>query len=165
MLELMDDSMLISENYERGNKAMASVLLLYYHLASKGKFVGSETIYVDSELFNGFDYLDVSVSPQNECDINEKLLREGAAIYLICELNDMVTEHEENFFSFEYTKKLLGALASKGIHSIPELGSLLAFFTVPESNFDFSSYFDSLDTIYAKYVQQTFIRLGNVNGC
>lgn len=156
--------MVISENYEQGNKAMASVLLLYYHLANEGNFVGSETVYVDSDLFNGFDYLDVSVCPQNECDINEKLLREGAAIYLICELNDMVTEHEENFLSFEYTKKILGALESNGINAIPELSSLLAFFTVPESNFDFPRYIELLGIIYSKYVQQTFIKLGNANG-
>ncbi len=41
-------------NYEYGNKAMSSVLLLYYHLVSSGGFSGDETVYLDQDSFDGY---------------------------------------------------------------------------------------------------------------
>ncbi len=79
------------DNYIEGNKAVASALLLYYHLATEGCFCGDETVYIDPLLFNGFRYLNVVVEESHHPEINEKFLREAAIIYLLCDLNDMIS--------------------------------------------------------------------------
>ena len=48
------------DNCHIGNKAMASVLLLYYHLIKEGGFTNDQTIYIDPDDFNGFKYIDCS---------------------------------------------------------------------------------------------------------
>ena len=75
----------------------------------------------------------------------------------------MVVEHENNFLSFECTKRRLEALGIEGIRTIPYLNPLLVLFTVSESSFDFQRYVEVLGVIYSKYIQQVFTHLGSAN--
>jgi len=75
-----------SENRTLGNRAMASVLLLYYHLIHEGGFTNDQMVYVDRQEFDVFSYVDVVVSPEQQYEIDQRLLRRGAAIGLLCEL-------------------------------------------------------------------------------
>jgi hypothetical protein len=158
-LERMDNFIVISENTDQGNKAMASVLLLFYHLSEGGGFISSETVYIDPAVFNGFDYVDVSVTSQNRNEICEKLLREGAVIYLICELNDMISERDYECPKLSFTKDIVNLLKRKAIRIIPELAHLLRLFDDTEAGFDYKKYHSSLEIIFTKYVLATFKNL------
>ncbi len=68
----MAQDMIIDEtNYEIGNKAMASVLLLYYHLLDEGGITNDQTVYIDPNDFNGFDFINLELKADYE--LNEKL--------------------------------------------------------------------------------------------
>ena len=60
-------------NLKRGNAAMASILLLYYHLLEDGGFTHEQTIYLNDQDFDGFYFLEVKVS-QYQAEINQQLL-------------------------------------------------------------------------------------------
>ena len=135
-----------------GNKALASILLLYYHLCIEGNFSGDETVYIDSEDFNGFDFLQVEID-SSIIDIDQKLIREGAVIYLLCDLNDLVVEHEQSFMSLEHTQKILEAARGGKMSEIPETKILFGLFDTNETSFDFVKYNDTLRGIYSKYVK------------
>ena len=62
---------------------MASVLLLYYHLIQENGFTNDQTVYIDTQDFDGFSFLDVKVDESYCVEIDELLLREGAIIFLI----------------------------------------------------------------------------------
>ena len=148
-----------ASNYEQGNKAMASVLLLYYHLASSGGFTGDETVFISPEEFDGYSYLDAEVTDGYETEIDEKLIREGAVIYLLCELNDMICEYEDNFFAQETTQKIIKAYEKGKLTSISETSELFKLFNAPKSNFNLEAYFEIMRNIINKYVVGTFNEL------
>lgn len=41
-----------SENCSVGNKAMANVLLLYFHILSEGGITNDQTVYLDTDFFD-----------------------------------------------------------------------------------------------------------------
>jgi len=135
-----------------GNKALASVLLLYYHLCIEGNFSGDETVYIDSEDFNGYDFLQVEID-SSIIDIDQKLIREGAVIYILCELNDLVVEHEQSFMSMEHTQKIIEVASEGKMSEIPETKNLFELFNTDEISFDFEKYNDILQGIYSKYIK------------
>jgi len=139
---------------------MASVLLLYYHLLDEGGITHDQTVYVDPEDFNGFDFLSVRLKEDtNESlDINESLLREGAIIYLLCELNDIIGEYDKDFNSQPYTRKIINALSGLSVSPISEIKLLLDSISVPETEFNYSEYNEILKVIYRKYVYNFFKR-------
>ncbi|WP_211031046.1 hypothetical protein [Shewanella sp. MMG014] len=141
------------DNCMIGNKALASVLLLYYHLCIEGNFSGDETVYIDPKDFNGFDFLQVEID-SSIIDIDEKLIREGAIIYLLCDLNDLVVEHEKSFMSMEYIQKVLGVARDGKMSEIPETESLFELFNTDQTSFDFVQYNDILREIYSKYIKE-----------
>ena len=145
-----------SDNYEKGNKAMASVLLLYFHIMREGFFTGSETVYIDSSDFEGFSYLEACIEESYKPDIDENLIREGAIIYLLCELNDMVVEHDECFLGFEYTQKIIRAFQEGKMSAIPETTMLFELFKTSEINFNYEKYNDALNLIVKKYIASIF---------
>ena len=157
----MDNTIVIAENYDQGNKAMASVLLLFYHLADGGGFIGSETVYIDRDLFNGFDYIDVSVDSSNRNEICEKLLRRGAVIYLLSELNTMIGEFRDDRPNLNFTKEIVDVLEQKALLTIPELCPLLKLFETKGTKFDYKKYHESLGIIFSKYVLGMFNKLGS----
>ena len=146
-------------NTKQGNNAVASALLLYYHLAMEGCFCGDETVYIDPEVFDGFRYLNVVVEDAHNPEINEKFLREAAIIFILCDLNDMITEHEESFRSAELTKKAIEAFKDGRLSAIPEVQPIFELLESDEASFNFSAYSDSLRIIYEKYVLGSFDRL------
>jgi hypothetical protein len=145
------------ENCQIGNKAMASVLLLYYHLLNEGGFTNDQTVYIDRDDFDGFSFLDTSVNEnQMILDIDEGLIREGSIIYLLCELNDMVAEFEEDYLSQDYTKKVVNSLSNKETKSIPEADSIVSMVIAGENTLNYSEYRAKLEEIYKKYVYSRF---------
>ena len=147
------------DNTMEGNNAVASALLLYYHLATEGCFCGDETVYMDRKVFDGFRYLDVVVADAHNPEINEKFLREAAVIFILCDLNDMITEHEESFHYFEITRKIITAFKDGRLSAIPEVAPIFELLENDEVNFNFSAYSDNLRMIYEKYVLGSFNHL------
>ena len=94
-------------NVDKGNRAMASVLLLYYHLAQQKGFNHAETVYIDPNVFDGFSYLQVTIQEEANMSlgIDETLLREGAIIYLLCDLNDIICDYDEDYLKHKSTSK------------------------------------------------------------
>ncbi|MES9930333.1 MAG: hypothetical protein ABW158_19650 [Candidatus Thiodiazotropha sp. 6PDIVS] len=133
---------------------MASVLLLYYHLLDKGGITNDQTVYLDPKVFTGFDFLGVEVSEKaNESlDLDEALVREGAIIYLLCDLDDIIGEYDEDFHSQPLTKKSIDALKDHEHSPIPEVASLLKHVSVTESEFNYHEYNKVLQSIYKKYI-------------
>ena len=85
-----------SKNAVQANRAMASVLLLYYHLLREGGLTHEQTVYVNLDDFDACEYLTAEVTKEQRNETDQQMLREGAAIYLLCELNDVVTDYETN---------------------------------------------------------------------
>ena len=152
--------MIIDEtNYREGNLAMASALLLYYQLATEGRFSHDETVYIDRKFFDGFRFLDVTVDRDYDVDIDQTLLREAAVVFLLCELNDMITEHEDSFRSIELVQKIVAAHEEGKLAAIPETSEVFVLLEVPEQDFDYPRYHEALATIFDRYVLGTFRRL------
>jgi hypothetical protein len=147
-------------NYKIGNKAMASVLLLYYHLLDEGGITNDQTVYLDPKDFNGFDYLGVEVKEitNESLDLDEALIREGAIIYLLCDLDDVIGEYDKDFHSQPLTKKIIEALNDHEHTPIPEVASLLKHVLVVESDFNYTEYNQVLQSIYRKYVHGFFAK-------
>ena len=152
--------MIIDEtNYMAGNNAVGAVLLLYYHLAAEGRFSHAETIYIDPAIFDGFRFLEVRVAPEYEVDIDEKLLREAAVIYLLCDVNDMLSEHEDWFRSTPTVQKFVAAHAEGKLSAVPEASEIVSLLKASEEEFSFPRYQEVLARIYETYVHGTFERL------
>lgn len=99
---------------------MASVLLLYYHLMREGTLGCDCTVYIDPADFDGFSYLDVDVSDDYSPDIEQKLLREGAVVYLLCDLDDTLLEHGVDYLEADYTKRIIAEFDKGRMSCIPE---------------------------------------------
>jgi hypothetical protein len=123
-------------NYKLGNQALASVLLLYYHLLTEDSFTNDQTVYVDPEVFNGFDFLGVQVSQEYPSGIDEKLLPQGAVIYLLCDLNDLIAEYE-SYLEQPLVQKILNAHAVGQLSAIPESGEMMNLVRMGLQNLDY----------------------------
>tara|TARA_B100000959_G_C14592641_1_gene464681 strand:+ start:18 stop:494 length:477 start_codon:yes stop_codon:yes gene_type:complete len=148
-----------AENTMVGNEAMASVLLLYYQIVSGGGISNDETVYLDPNKFNGFSFLQVEVEESYYPDIDEALIRQGAVIYLLCDLNDMISEYDDSYLSQDITKKIIATEKEGKLSSIPEAEVLIDLVSVPEQTLDYEAYSEQRDLIYKKYVLGTFIRV------
>jgi len=137
-------------NSSLGNRAMASVLLLYYQLLTKGGFVHAVTACVAPDDFNGFDFLDVRVAPN--LGIDEKWLREGAVIYVLCELNDIVLEHDGSHLAMQFTQKIAGLFKDGKLAAIPECAKVMEQALADARAFDAAAYQQSLAVIFDRYV-------------
>lgn len=147
-------------NYRKGYKAMAAVLLLYYHLLSDGGITNDQIVYVDLDDFDGFSYLNVVVDERWSPDINERLLREGAVIYLLCWFDDMLSDYSEGALYHPVAQKIISEFHAGNLSCIPEVKQLMHLFVdVPEEKWDFEAYGEALSNIYQKYVVGTFIRM------
>lgn len=129
------------ENVELGNRAMAQVLLLFYHLLREGGITHDQTVYLDLEQFDPFKFLDVQVENQGtKLDIDETLLRDGAFITMIIHLDDMVCEFEDDFLAHKFTRKILDKLRANK-KSLPKEGdSILKLYETPESQFNYPEF-------------------------
>ena len=136
---------------------MASVLLLYYHLLNEGGFTNDQTTYIDRDDFDGFSFLNTKVSAKKmSLDIDENLLREGAVIYLLCELNDVIGEFEDDYLKQENTKKIINSLTKREKKEIPEADAVINMVLAGEKSLNYSEYKSNLEDIYKKYVYSRF---------
>lgn len=77
---------------QQTTKVCKDIIWLYKDLLDEGGFTHNniwQVGVVDSA------YLNIIISDNEDFKINEKLLRQGAFIYLVCELNDLL--YEENY--------------------------------------------------------------------
>ena len=145
--------MIINEvNSYVGYKAMASVLLLYYHLLEDGGILNNQTIYIDQNDFNGFDFLGVEIQEPERMtlDLNENLIREGAIIYLLCDLDDWIGEYEQDFHLQPQVKKIVEALRDYQSSPIPEVALLFEHISRTAAECNFSEYNKNI----AQYLQE-----------
>jgi hypothetical protein len=140
------------DNCQQGNRALASVLLLYYHLLLEGGFTHDQTVYLEPDTFNGFDFLDVEVAEGQRSEISEQLLREGAVVYLLCDLNDMVTDYEHDYLSQPQVRKMVSAYAEGKLLAVPEASAVFELLLRGEANLDYERYQSSLSSIFHSYV-------------
>ncbi|MDA9003982.1 hypothetical protein N9J26_00675 [bacterium] len=147
-------------NYHVGYKAMASILLLYYHLLDEGGVTNDQTFYIDPNDFDAYSLLGVEIkeSDNESLDIDEALINEGAAIFLLCDLNDMIGEYSDDYHGQSLTKKILEALQQHEHSLFPEVSELLKLVMVNESDFNFQCYNKILQAVYKKYVRGFFVR-------
>ncbi|MCW9052705.1 MAG: hypothetical protein OQJ91_10415 [Motiliproteus sp.] len=147
-----------ADNPYRGHDAMASVLLLYYQIVMYGGIYNDETVCIHPYRFNGFDFLDVDVD-EGYADIDEKLLREGACIYLLCDLNDSISEYSDCYLSQGTTAKFIEVFKAGRMSAIPEIAELIETIGPTEADIDSDRYCQLLDQIYQRYVLNTFQEL------
>ena len=88
--------------------------------------------------------------------ISEDLLRKGALVYLVCELNDMVAEYEENYLSQEHTQKILQSLTQINSNDFPEIKELTEVVSLGENGLNYRKYESILVNIYKSYVYSRF---------
>jgi hypothetical protein len=142
-----------NSNYVAGNKAMASVLLLYYHLLREGGITNDQTVFLDVLDFDAFSFLDVTIDKDHSIEIDEQFLREGAAISLLCDLNDMISEHEDDYWNQPLTKRILSSCEKGKLNHIEGIEALVRQVRAPMvSAEDFQSYQNTLQKIYEKHV-------------
>ena len=143
-------------NCQQGNRAVASVLLLYYHLLREGGFTHDQTVYIEPENFNGFDFLDVEVAEDQRIEIDEQLLREGAVVYLLCDLNDAVTDYEGDYLKQPIVQRIVSAHAGRKLAAIPEAAAILEMLQSGNENLDYDGYQRTLSSIFRTYVVAKF---------
>ena len=146
-----------SDNVHLGNEAMASVLLLYYHITKADGISNDETVYVEQR-FNPYDYLDVQVADGESGEIDELLIRQGSVVFLLCDLNDMVSEYDDSYLDQIITQRILSACENGLMDSIPESKNIVKLIQ-SSYGFDYGKYHELLDSIYQRYIKKTFSNL------
>jgi hypothetical protein len=148
------------DNYLLGNDAMASVLLLYYQIVTGGGISHDETVYIEHR-FNAYEYLNVEVDEQLQVDISQKLIREGAVVFLLCDLNDMIAAYDDSYLDERITQKIIKARENGLLSSVPDAEELIDLVT-HKIDFDYEVYKRIMDDIYTKYVLGTFRKLSSI---
>lgn len=152
-----------SANSMQGNKAVAAVLLLYYHLLREGGINNEQTVYVDPDDFNAFEYVRVEVAPDQHSEIDQGLLRRGAVVALLCELNDMVTDYEADYLSQPFTQKIIDALSLEAVAAVPEVKTIVETVTQGKARVNYGVFQSMLQEVFEKYVVQEFKILAGSN--
>ena len=142
-----------NENYELGNKAMASVLQLYYQVVKEGGLFDAQTVYLSGLDFDPFKHLEVEVHDDYSFEIEQNLLREGSIIYLIIELSDAAIVDEENYINWDYSKKTIQAYEQGKFRAIPEARY---FIEALKKNANWQDIAAIQKTIYKKYILTRF---------
>jgi len=139
-----------AESSLKANRATASVLLLYYQLLREGGITNDQTVYVNADDFDPFAYLSVEVSSQLS-DVDQDLLREGAAIHLLCDLNDMVVEYEPDHLKLPLVKRILAALTAEECASVPEATAIAKEVAAAEGKLNYQDLAVSFARVYERY--------------
>ena len=144
------------DNVSIGNRAMASAHLLYYHLLREDGITHDQTVYIDPDDFDGFSFLAINV--EANLDIDETFLRDAAVIRLLCDLDDMISEHKNDFWLQPISKRIIGVFNAGSFSAIPETTALFESIAMHKS-MDYTQYKTALDHIYRKYVVARFQKL------
>lgn len=148
--------------FPAANRAMAAVLLLYYHLLREGGITNDQTVYLDPAHFNALEYLDVTVDASGAGEIDASLLREGAVVCLLCDLDDMVSEHEADYLQWSFTQAILQAHAQGRLAAVPEAALVIGEVERGMAHLDMVRYRALLQCIYGKYVVGRWQALGRL---
>jgi hypothetical protein len=143
-------------NYSTGNRAMAWSLLLYYHLLNEEGITFDQTVYIDPEEFDAFTLCEVEIAPEYSPEMDGQLIREGAIIHILCDLNDFIGEYEDDFLKQPFIKKAVSAYERGQFSAIPEAGGIFELMAAGEANFNYSAYKAILANIFTKYVVAKF---------
>ena len=134
------------------NRAMAAVLLLNYHLLREGGIRHDQTVYIDADLFDPFAWLDVELAPELTVDVDADLLREGAVIHLLCDLNDAVDEFDADCLAQPLVARILAAWRDGRLSAIPEAGDIVAMIAACRDGLDYPLLAKRLAGIYQRHV-------------
>ena len=141
-----------SENYSVGNKAMANVLLLYFHILSEGGITNDQTVYLDTDSFDPYALVNATVSEGASVDIDQALIRQGAMVYWVCEINDIVGEYDDSFHSHPYFTEVFENLKEHCSAIYPEVTSLLELLAAEEDDLNYQQYNSAIKAVFKKYV-------------
>lgn len=148
------------KNCQVGNKAMAWILLLYYHIINEGGITCDQTVYIDINEFDPYQFLDLKVV-ENNLEIDEELIKEGTTIFFICEINDMVSQYDYNddYKKLDYYLKIKKLFEDGKFSIIPETNKLFKLLDINKNGDKLSEYYIILKIIYEKYI---FKRIKNL---
>lgn len=152
-----------STNYAQANKAIASVLLLYYHLLREGGITNDQTVYLAPDNFDPFTYLAVEVSEDQRNEIDETLLREGAALCLLCDLNDLVADRDADCSTHPLFRKIVDALTQNAACAVPEALVIAQEVSASKSKLDHERLNTRLNVVFEKYVVGRFRALTQID--
>jgi hypothetical protein len=138
------------DNFDVGNKAVAAILLLYYHLLQEGGFTNDQTVYLCDMEFDGFAFINTCVLVNGESDIDELLINEGAAIYLLCDLNDQIIDYKDDFLEQPFTQRIISFYKANNQYFNSECSEIIQY--VMSEKFNYEVYKLQLANIYKKYV-------------
>lgn len=140
------------ETCSAGNRAMASVLLLYYHLIREGGLTHDQTTFVNADDFDAFAFLDVVVADEVAHEIDQALLREGAAVHLLCDLNDCVAEFPDDFLRQPLTQRIIAACDAGRLSAIPDAAAIVTLVRRAEDALDVGELARRLGDVYERWV-------------
>lgn len=135
-----------------GNRAMASVLLLYFHLLREGGISNDQTVYIDAGDFDPFAYASVEVAQELQPDIDQSLLREGAVVFLLCDLYDVIGEYESSYLALPWTARALDCLSGAGRAAVPEVAPIVEMLASGASTLDHQLLRARFAAVYQRYV-------------
>lgn len=151
-----------STNYAQANKALASVLLLYYHLLREGGITNDQTVYLAPDDFDPFAYLAAEVSGDQKSEVDETLLREGAAICLLCDLNDLVADCDGDCSTHPLFQTIVQALTRNAAPAVPESLVIAQEISASKGKVDHERLKTRLNVVFEKYVVGRFRALARI---
>ena len=134
------------ENIQVGQKALTILFRLYSTLIEEQGFDHAQADWIDPDDFDGFSFLDVEVA--EGVDLDQRLLRQGAIIFLLCHLHDMTLEFGEDFYRQEFSQRIIRQFHKGRMAAIPEVAQLMATIDTDHGSFDYMAYREVLDKIY-----------------
>jgi hypothetical protein len=134
------------------NRAMAAVLLLHYHLLREGGVSHDQTVYIDADHFDPFVWLDVELTAELAVDVDADLLREGAVIHLLCDLNDAVADFDADCLAQPLVARIFAAWRDGRLSAIPEAGDVVAMVAACRDGLDYPLLAERLAGIYQRHV-------------
>ncbi len=138
------------QNIQVGQKAKTALLRLYSTLIEEQGFDHAQADFIDPDDFDGFSFLDVEVT--EGVDIDQRLLRQGAIIFLLCHLHDMIEEFDDDFLNQEFSQRIISQFRDGKMVAIPEVAEVMALIDTEDGTFDYKVYRGLLDKIYRYYV-------------
>ncbi|NVJ98437.1 MAG: hypothetical protein HWE25_09810 [Alphaproteobacteria bacterium] len=144
------------ENCELGFQATAAILLLYRELAHAGKIENDEGVYLQICNVDPFDCANIDIDDDLADEIDEEFIRCGGAVALLCELNDIISENEDDFLQHPLLGKILGTFRAGNVSRIEQISQIVELFNVSEMEFNFARFRQILDAALNRFVGPVF---------
>ena len=96
--------------------------------------------------------VNATVSEDVSVDIDQALIRQGAMVYWVCEINDVVGEYDDSFHSHPYFTEVFEKLKQHCSAVYPEVASLLGLLAVEEDCLNYQQYNSAIKAVFKKYV-------------